>query len=107
MRTPLTVTTSDTYEDQLATLVGEQFASRLANQDATLWGPDAESEAAIRLSWVGLPRSSRPLLAEVDALRAQLWQEGVDRVVLCGMGGSSLAPELVSRTYDVPLEILD
>ena len=57
--------------------------------------------------WVGLPTTSRPLLAEIDALRAQLWSEGLDRVVLCGMGGSSLAPEVISRTYDVPLTILD
>ena len=44
-------------------------ASRLFAQDATLWGPEAESEAAIRLSWVGLARSSRPLVGEVAALR--------------------------------------
>ena len=30
-----------------------QFASKLFAQDATLWGPDAEAESAIRLSWVG------------------------------------------------------
>ena len=79
----------------------------MAAQDATLWGPDAEQEASIRLAWVGLPVSSRPLLAEIEALRAELWQEGLDRIVLCGMGGSSLAPEVISRTYDVPLDILD
>ncbi len=107
MRDPLRVTTSRQYDDLLSTLVSDKVASRLFSQDSTLWGPDAESEASIRLSWVGLATSSRPLLAEIDALRAQLWSEGIDRVVLCGMGGSSLAPEVVSRTYDVPLEILD
>jgi glucose-6-phosphate isomerase len=104
---PLVVTGSEQHDDLLATLVEDQVASRLAAKDATLWGPDAESEASIRLSWVDLPVTSRPLLAEIDALRAQLWSEGIDRVVLCGMGGSSLAPEVISRTYDVPLEILD
>ncbi len=107
MRPELTVSTSERYDDLLTTLVADRVASRLAAQDATLWGPDAEAEASIRLSWVELPRSSRSLLAELDALRAQLWSEGIDRVVLCGMGGSSLAPEVVSRSYDVPLEILD
>ena len=72
-----------------------QVASRLAAKDATLWGPDAEPEASIRLGWVDLPESSRPLLAEIDALRAELPAEGLDRVVLCGMGGSSLAPEVI------------
>jgi glucose-6-phosphate isomerase len=104
---PLTVTTSGGQGDILAELTKERIASRLADQDATLWGADAESEASIRLSWVSLPRTSRPLLAEIDTLRAQLRSEGLDRVVLCGMGGSSLAPEVISRTHDVPLEILD
>ncbi len=110
MKTPLRVTTSSAasaYAEQLTPLVDDHVASRLAAQDATLWGPEAEPEASIRLSWVGLPTSSRALLAEIDALRAQLWSEGLDRVVLCGMGGSSLAPEVISRTYDVPLTILD
>ncbi len=107
MKQPLTVTTSEQYDEQVSTLASHRVASSLAAQDATLWGPDAESEASIRLSWVALPRSSRPLLAEIDALRADLWSEGIDRVVLCGMGGSSLAPEVISRTYDVPLVILD
>jgi glucose-6-phosphate isomerase len=104
---PLTVTTSGEHGGSLATLSKERMASRVAGQDATLWGSDAESEASIRLSWVSLPRTSRPLLAEIDTLRAQLRSEGLDRVVLCGMGGSSLAPEVISRTYDVPLDILD
>jgi glucose-6-phosphate isomerase len=104
---PLQVSSSEKYGDLLKTLVDDRVASKLATKDATLWGPDAESEASIRLSWVDLPVSSRPLLAEIDALRAQLWSEGIDRVILCGMGGSSLAPEVISRTYDVPLEILD
>lgn len=107
MKVPLTVRTSASYADTLETLVADRVASRLAAQDHTLWGPDAESEASIRLSWVSLPMTSRQLLAEVDALRAELWEEGLDRVVLCGMGGSSLAPEVVARTYDIPLTILD
>ncbi len=107
MKSELVVRTSSSYDDVVAGLVNDQVASRVAAQDATLWGPDAESEAEVRLSWVSLATSSRPLLAEIDALRADLWSEGIDQVVLCGMGGSSLAPEVISRTYLVPLTILD
>jgi glucose-6-phosphate isomerase len=88
-------------------LVTDKVASRMTAQDPTLWGEDAESESAIRLSWVTLHESSRPLLAEIDALRADLRAEGVDRVVLAGMGGSSLAPEVITRTAGVPLVVLD
>ena len=79
------------------TLVEDRVASRLFAGDATLWGPEAESEASIRLSWVGLARSSRPLVTQVGALREELRALGADRVVLCGMGGSSLAPEVIDR----------
>ncbi|GLW94263.1 glucose-6-phosphate isomerase [Actinokineospora globicatena] len=88
-------------------LVEDRVASRLTAQDPTLWGPDAESEARVRLSWTSLATTSRPLLAEIDALRAELAAEGIDRVVLAGMGGSSLAPEVITATAGVPLVVLD
>ncbi|GAA2344995.1 glucose-6-phosphate isomerase [Saccharopolyspora halophila] len=88
-------------------LAADAVAGKLADQDATLWGPDAESEASIRLSWTTLHESSRPLLAEIDALRAELQAEGLDRIVLAGMGGSSLAPEVITGTAGVPLTVLD
>ncbi|MBM7775270.1 glucose-6-phosphate isomerase [Actinokineospora baliensis] len=88
-------------------LVEDRVASRLTAQDPTLWGPDAESEARVRLSWTTLATTSRPLLAEIDALRAELRAEGIDRVVLAGMGGSSLAPEVITATAGVPLVVLD
>ena len=85
---------ADAIAAQVPALAEERFASRLFEQDATLWGPDAESEAAVRLSWVGLPRSSRPLVGEVAALREQLPLRGRgprrpvrDGRVLAGAGG--------------------
>ena len=60
-----------------------------------------------RLSWVGLGRTSRHLVGEVSALRDELREQGVDRVVLCGMGGSSLAPEVICATEGLPLVVLD
>ena len=107
----LGVVASGAAADAIATAVPElveaQFASKLFAQDATLWGEDAESESAIRLSWVNLPRTSRPLLGEIAALREELREQGVDRVVLCGMGGSSLAPEVICATAGVDLVVLD
>ncbi|MCR3722991.1 MULTISPECIES: glucose-6-phosphate isomerase [Prauserella salsuginis group] len=91
----------------LEKLVSDGVASKLSAQDATLWGSDAESEASIRLSWTGLHRTSRPLIGEIEALRNDLRSEGVDRVVLAGMGGSSLAPEVITATEGVSLTVLD
>jgi glucose-6-phosphate isomerase len=94
-------------ERQLATLVADRVASRIADGDPTLWGDDAVPEASLRLGWVGLPDSSRPLVEPIDDLRSDLLAEGVDRVVLCGMGGSSLAPEVITAAAGVDLVVLD
>ncbi|GGL24605.1 glucose-6-phosphate isomerase [Phycicoccus endophyticus] len=98
---------ADAVAAHVPDLVAQRFASRLFAQDHTLWGEQAQDEAAKRLSWTGLPRSSRPLVGELAALRAELEEVGYDRVVLCGMGGSSLAPEVICATAGVPIVVLD
>jgi glucose-6-phosphate isomerase len=108
---PLGVLTSgpaaDAARRHVPALVADRFASRLFAKDPTLWGPAAQAESAIRLSWVSLPRTSRPLVAQVAALRGQLSEDGVDHVVLAGMGGSSLAPEVICAASGVELTVLD
>ncbi|MGJ9401937.1 glucose-6-phosphate isomerase [Arthrobacter sp. KK5.5] len=94
-------------EAHVPRLVEDRVASRIAGKDHTLWGPEAESEAAVRLGWVDLGETSRPLVEQILRLRDELRAEGVDRVVLAGMGGSSLAPEVIAATADVELVVLD
>jgi glucose-6-phosphate isomerase len=105
----LEVTSSglDVPETMRAQLRDDDVAARLIRKDATLWGPEAESEAAIRLGWLDLPASSQELVIRLAELKGELSGEGLDRVVLCGMGGSSLAPEVICRTAGVPLVVLD
>lgn len=98
---------ADAVAAHVPALVADGVASGIFAQDASLWGPAAEDEAAKRLSWVGLGRTSRHLVGEISALRDRLREQGVDRVVLCGMGGSSLAPEVICATAGVPLVVLD
>ena len=78
--------------------------SRLAKKDSSLWGEAAKAEASIRLNWVDLPETSRDLLPQLDALSAKF--RGRD-VILCGMGGSSLAPEVIAGTFKKPLFVFD
>jgi glucose-6-phosphate isomerase len=94
-------------DQHLSTLVGDKVASRMTGGDPTLWGDAAVSEASIRLGWVGLADTSRPLVEPINELRSELLAEGVDRVVLCGMGGSSLAPEVITAAAGVDLVVLD
>lgn len=78
---------------------------KIAAKDATTWGPEAAEEAAIRLNWVDLPESSTQLRAEVTEVAAKFKDR--KRVVLCGMGGSSLAPEVLAKTYQREIVIVD
>ncbi|HRN29589.1 MAG TPA: glucose-6-phosphate isomerase, partial [Terrimesophilobacter sp.] len=88
-------------------LVSDLVASRITAGDPTLWGQDAEAEASIRLGWTEAIATSRPLVDDIVALRDRLRGLGVDTIVLCGMGGSSLAPEVITSTVNAPLTILD
>ncbi|MCE0507657.1 glucose-6-phosphate isomerase [Microbacterium sp. KKR3/1] len=94
-------------DETVPSLVHDLVASRITGGDPTLWGTAAEAEASIRLGWVEAVSVSRPLVAEIVALRDDLHAKGVTRVVLAGMGGSSLAPEVIAQTAGVPLTILD
>lgn len=94
-------------EATLPGLVSSLVASGITAGDASLWGPAAEDEASRRLGWVEAVSVSRPLVPEILALRERLRSRGVTRVVLAGMGGSSLAPEVIAQTAGVPLVILD
>lgn len=93
----------DRFDPRFIALV--EASARLSKKDAELWGPRAAIEAVIRLNWIDLPQTSRALLPELDALAAKF--RHCRRVVLCGMGGSSLAPEVIAATYGKELFVLD
>jgi len=97
----------DVVDATLPRLVDDLVASGITAGDADLWGPAAAAEASRRLGWVDAVSVSRPLVPEIEALRADLVARGITRVVLAGMGGSSLAPEVIAATAGVPLVILD
>lgn len=94
-------------EQHVPTLVEDRIASRIFAKDHTLWGPDAEAESAVRLGWVEAATVSQALVAPILELRDALRAEGITRIVLCGMGGSSLAPEVMAGTAGVELSVLD
>ena len=88
-------------------LVSDLVASRLTGGDSSLWGPESDDEASTRLGWTESVLVSEPLIPDIIALRNKLHADGVNHIVLGGMGGSSLAPEVITRTYGVELTILD
>ena len=83
------------------------ITGKLAQKDPSLWGEKARPEAAIRLGWVDLPENSRQLLPALDSLCAWSRERGHENFILCGMGGSSLAPEVMAKSYGKRLVVLD
>ncbi len=78
---------------------------RLINKENTIWGSEAAAEASIRMDWLDLPSESRILLAQLDSLFAK--HKHLTNVILCGMGGSSLGPEVIAHTFGKELFVLD
>ena len=79
----------------------------LSKKDSTLWGEEAQAEASIRLNWIDLPTSSQALLPELESLTTWAHSRNLTNIILCGMGGSSLAPEVISKVFKKPLTVLD
>src|SRR5437660_1058675 len=84
---------------KLAEAVRSGVQERVRAGDATLWAPAGAPEIANRLGWLTIAERMRDEVAELEAFAAQLRGEGIADVVLLGMGGSSLAPEVLRRAF--------
>ena len=76
-----------------------QFAARLWKKDHTLWSKEQRPELTDRLGWLELPHTMKK---EVEGLRAfadKVKADGIRHVIVLGMGGSSLAPEVFQQTF--------
>ncbi len=71
---------------------------RFWSKDPTVWADPPIPETSDRLGWLNAPVTSRPLIGTIEALHEQAVSEGITDIVLCGMGGSSLAPEVFAAT---------
>lgn len=98
---------AEAVESVVPKLVSDLVASGITGLNPSLWGASAEDEAAKRLGWTEAVAVSAPLVPQIAALRKKLAHKKLDHFVLAGMGGSSLAPEVITRTYGVELTILD
>lgn len=85
--------------DRLESWNGEDFARRLWAKDPTLWSAEPQPELADRLGWLTLHETMRDKLPALRSLAESAKAEGFLHVVLLGMGGSSLAPEVYQRTF--------
>jgi transaldolase / glucose-6-phosphate isomerase len=77
----------------------DDVARRIWRKDDTLWGPAGQAEVANRLGWLAVTDHMGEDLGDLQAFAEAVRDEGVTDVVLLGMGGSSLAPEVIRRSF--------
>jgi glucose-6-phosphate isomerase len=77
----------------------EQVARRIWKHDPTLWGPRDQPEVSNRLGWLNAPETYTEHIDDLEAFAAELAAEGYTDAVLLGMGGSSLAPEVLRLSF--------
>ncbi len=82
-------------EGALSELREEHVVQRMWDGDHTVWGPEPD-EIANRLGWLYSPENSEKAMPEIQGLAEAAREEGFENILLLGMGGSSLAPEVFS-----------
>jgi transaldolase/glucose-6-phosphate isomerase len=73
--------------------------SRIWKKDHTLWKPKPD-EISNRLGWLHSPEVVRAELNDIREFVASVRADGIETVLLLGMGGSSLAPEVFQMVFN-------
>jgi len=89
----------------LEKLTSMDAAARLAAGDASLFSADpaVQAEVARNLGWTHLAEEANSALPRIRALAENLRDEGLDDIVLLGMGGSSLASLVIGHVMGTGL----
>jgi glucose-6-phosphate isomerase len=87
----------------------DEWATRLFDRDVTLWSddPDVQKAVAQRLGWLEAPVDFADNVPALEAFGDGIVQAGFTTVVVAGMGGSSLAPDVLHRTFGSQEAYLD
>ncbi|MEE8347933.1 MAG: hypothetical protein V3R94_00055 [Acidobacteriota bacterium] len=79
----------------------DRLIERLWNGDVTLWKDDPRQQKIIgrSLGWLTVAEALLEKLPDLNALAREVSEDGIDHLLLMGMGGSSLCPEVFRRTF--------
>lgn len=99
---------------RIQSLEAADYQSRFWKKDSTLWGGDADRQKSVGafVGWIDAATYFEAKVDEIEAFVADIRAAGFERVILAGMGGSSLAPYVFSLTSPkgengLPLDVLD
>ena len=88
-------------DQALQAAAAEDVVKRIWRKDANLWKDDEASQKVIRnaLGWLTVPDEMIGVVDELTEFAELIRQRGFQTVMVCGMGGSSLCPEVFARTF--------
>jgi len=86
-------------EERLKSWKNKKFTHRLWAKDHTLWFSEHKPEITDRLGWLELPEMMHEKLEDFKMFAEQVKEKGLSHILLFGMGGSSLAPEIFQKTF--------
>ncbi len=97
------------HDELVERATAERWAERLFDRDTTLWttDPDVSADITDRLGWLDAPAHFTMLIPALEGLGDGLVESGFDTAVVMGMGGSSLAPDVLRRTFGTTEDYLD
>jgi glucose-6-phosphate isomerase len=86
--------------DAAAAAIDEAMAivPRIWDRDHTVWDEDP-TEIADRLGWLDAPERGEAYLPDYERIVVDAVGDGITDVLLVGMGGSSLFPEVLARVF--------
>ncbi|MEW6083876.1 MAG: bifunctional transaldolase/phosoglucose isomerase [Chloroflexota bacterium] len=91
---------ADSVSRRIAQLEADSVPARLWKHDPSLWAPAKDKagqhEVTIRMGWLDSADKARKKLNEYQEFTKEIQQAGIDRVLVLGMGGSSLTAEVFS-----------
>ena len=97
----LVLAESQVTEAGLKTLKKARFSERLWQKDPSLWKKEKEHQKVIKnsLGWLTAPEALALNVGQLRQFAEEVRKEGFERVVVLGMGGSSLGCEVLARCF--------
>src|SRR5262245_17047751 len=86
---------------RLGRYVEDRVVERLWDRDLTLWAKNDAARRVVenRLGWLDAPATAERERDVYETLARAAREQGDRHVILLGMGGSSLCPEVLRRTF--------
>ena len=92
---------ADAVSERVKQLESEDYVNRFYAKDASLWtdDPKKQEEVGNRMGWLSAPQKGDAIVPELIMFASQVKSAGFTHALLIGMGGSSLASEVISLIF--------